>query len=83
MRSTCRRCWVGLKAELGGDDDVFAEGRESFADDFFVDVGAVDFGGVEEGDAALNGGADELDGFGFFRGRAEAEAQAHAAEAEC
>ncbi len=74
---------VGLKAELGGDDDIFAEGREGFADDFFIDVGAVDFGGVEEGDAALDSGADELDGFRFFRGGAEAEAQTHAAEAEC
>ena len=62
---------IGLESELGGDDDVFAEGSESFADDFFVDVGAVDFGGVEEGDAALDGGADELDGFCTFpwRGR--------------
>ena len=74
---------IGLKAELGGNDDVFAEGSKSIADDFFVDVRAIEFGGVEEGDAALYGGADKLDGFGLFRGGAEAEAEAHAAEAEC
>src|ERR1039457_5648124 len=54
---------IGLKAELGGDDDLVAERSESFARDFFVDVGTVDFGGIEESDAALDGGADELDGF--------------------
>ena len=52
---------VEFEAELGGDDDLVAEGREGFADEFFVGEGAVDFGGVEEGDAALDGGADERD----------------------
>jgi hypothetical protein len=39
----------GSKPELGGDDHVFAEGRECFADDLFIDVRAVDLGSVEEG----------------------------------
>jgi hypothetical protein len=37
--------WIGLKTELGSDYDFFAEWSESFADDFFIDIGAVDFGG--------------------------------------
>ena len=75
-------CGVGLEAELGGDDDVLAEGSKGFADDLFVEVGAVDFGGVEEGDAAFDGERMSCDGGGFFDGGAEAEAEAHAAEAE-
>jgi hypothetical protein len=54
---------IGLKTEFCGDDDFFAEWSEGFADDLFVNVGAVDFGGVKESDAALNSAADELDGF--------------------
>ncbi len=73
---------IGLKAELGGNDDVFAERSEGFANDFFIDVRAIDLGRVEEGNAAFHGSADELDSFGLFRRRAEAEAQAHAAQAE-
>jgi hypothetical protein len=46
---------VDVEAELGGDDDLVADGREGFADELFVDEGAVDFGGVEEGDAAVDG----------------------------
>jgi hypothetical protein len=52
---------IGLETELGGDDHVFAEGRECFADDVFVDVRAVDLGSVEERDATLDGGADKFD----------------------
>src|SRR5262249_19844951 len=53
-----------------------------FADEFLVGEGAVDLGGVEEGDAEVHGGADELDPLLFIDGRAVAEAQAHAAEAQ-
>ena len=55
---------------------------ECFADDLFIRVWAVDFRGVIEGDAALGGCADELDGFRLFRRGAESEAQTHAAEAK-
>jgi hypothetical protein len=73
---------VGFEAELGGDDDFSAEGGQGFADELLVDEWAVDLGSVEEGDALLDGGADDLDGFVLFRGGAEAEAEAHAAEAD-
>ena len=73
---------IGLKAELGGDDDVFAEGRQCFAHDLFIDIGAINFGGVEEGDATLDGRADELNSLRFFRRGAKAETQAHASQAE-
>jgi hypothetical protein len=54
---------VGVEGEpeLGGDDDLAAEGFEGFADEFFVDERPVDLGGVEEGDAAFDGGADQGD----------------------
>ncbi len=74
---------IGLETELGGDDHVFAEGRECFADDLFIDVRAVDLGSVEEGDATLDGAANELNSLRFFRCRAKAEAQAHASETKC
>ena len=50
-----------VEAELGRDHDLVAERRERFADELFVGVGAVDFGGVEERDALFIGGADDLD----------------------
>ena len=71
-----------LEAELGGDHDLLAERRERFADQLFVGERAVDLGGVEEGDAALDGGADQRDTLLLLDGRAIAEAQAHAAEAD-
>ena len=74
---------IGLETELGGDDHVFAEGRKCFADDLFVDVRAVDLGSVEERDATLDRGADELNSLRFFCCGAKAEAQAHASETKC
>jgi hypothetical protein len=64
---------IGLETELGGDDHVFADGRECFADDLFIDIWAVDLGSVEERDATLDGGADELDSLRFFRCGAKTE----------
>ena len=48
-------------AELGGDHDLVADRGERFTDEFLVDVGAVDLGGVEERDAAFDGAADHGD----------------------
>jgi len=79
---TADRGGINYPAEFRGDDDLVAEGREGFADKFFVDVRAVNFGGIEEGDAAFEGGADECDAFLLAHGRTEAEAEPHAAEAE-
>ena len=52
---------LDLEAELGGDDHLCAERRERLAHEFFVGERTVDFGGVEEGDAAFDGGPDQGD----------------------
>ena len=48
-------------AELRGDHDLVAYRGERLADEFLVDVWAVDLGGVEEGDAALDRAAQDGD----------------------
>ena len=73
---------VAVESEFGGDDHFVAEGSEGFADEFLVGEGAVDFGGVEEGDALFDGGADDGDHLLLVPGGAVAKAHAHAAEAE-
>src|SRR5205085_7998375 len=53
---------------------------EGFADEFFVGERAVDFGGVEKGDATFDGGANERDAVLLGNCGTEAETEAHAAE---
>jgi hypothetical protein len=66
-----------------GDDDLLAHGREGLADEFLVAIRAVDLGGVEEGDSAVDRGAQQVDHLAAVaRVRAEALAHAHAAEPE-
>ena len=50
-----------LEPELRRDDDLIANRRERFADELFVGERPVRFGGVEERDATINGGADDRD----------------------
>ena len=50
---------VDVGREFGGDDDLVVEGCESFADQFLVGVWAVDLGGVEERDTAVDGGVEQ------------------------
>ena len=50
-----------VEAELRRDHDLIAHRRERLTDELLVREGAVDLGGVEEGDAALTGVADQLD----------------------
>src|SRR5581483_6183847 len=59
-----------------------AEGRESFPDQLFIREGAVDLGSIEEGDAALDRGAQHVDPVLLVNRRAVAEAQPHAPESE-
>ncbi|GAA4343983.1 hypothetical protein GCM10023165_26810 [Variovorax defluvii] len=74
---------VNLEAELGGDGDVVAHRAQRFGHEFFVHVGTIDLGGVEEGDAALVGVADHADARRAVHARAVvAGAVAHAAEAQ-
>ena len=57
-------------------------GCERLADQFLVGERAVGLGRVEEGHAAIVGGADQLDHLGLVGGRPVGGAHAHAAEAE-
>ena len=72
-----------VEAELGRDHDLVADGRERFADELLVRERTVDLGGVEERDAALDGGADQRDHLLPVGERRVALAHAHAAEADC
>ncbi len=71
-----------VEAELRGDDDLVPDGAEGFAQQFLVLVRPVGFRRVEEGDAPIEGGADQLDRFLLLSGRTIAVAQAHASETE-
>ena len=73
---------IEIEAELGGDHHLSAERRQRFAHELLVGEWAVDFGGVEEGDAALDGRADQRDSCLLFDRRTVAKAQPHAAEAD-
>ena len=74
---------IDLEAELGGDRDLVADRCEGLADQFLVDVGAVDFRGVEERDASLLSVANHTDALGPVHARTVmAAAQAHVAEAK-
>ena len=74
---------VDLEAELGGDGDLVADRREGLADQFLVDVGAVDFRGVEERDASLVGVANHADALGPVHARpVVTAAEAHVTEAK-
>ena len=50
-----------IVAELGGDHDLVPDGGQRFAHQFLVRERTVDLGGVEEGDAALDGRTDQRD----------------------
>ncbi len=67
--------------ELRGDDHLLAERAQGVADELLVDVRAVDLGGVEQGDAPLDGAAEDGDHLVAVAGiGAEALAHSHAAE---
>jgi hypothetical protein len=68
--------------ELGGDDDVLANGLQCLTDQLFVVEGAVDLGGVEQGDAPVHCGPEERDHLVSWRSWAERLTHAHAAEAK-
>jgi hypothetical protein len=59
------------------------DGRLSrLADEFFVRERAVGFGSIEEGDAAIDRGANQRDHLCLIAGRTVARAHAHTAEPE-
>ena len=59
-RAACRRR-IDVEAELGGDHHLVADRRQRLADQLLVGERAVDLGGVEERDAAVDRGADQRD----------------------
>ena len=73
---------VDVDAELGGDDHLVADRLQRLADDFLVLERAIDLGGVEEGDAALEGRTDQPDRIRRLHRRAVGLAHPHAAEAD-
>jgi len=77
---TARAGGTKVVPKLGGDDDVFLERLQRLAHDLFVGEGAVDLGGVEEGDAAIDRRPDQRDHLGAVGRRAIARAHPHAAE---
>ena len=52
---------VGDEPELGGDLHLVAAALDGLADDFFAVEGAVDLGGVDVGDAEVEGAVDGAD----------------------
>ena len=62
-RPACLPSRIDVEAELGGDHDLVAHRLQRLADDLLVGERAVDLGGVEEGDAALDRRADQRDPF--------------------
>ena len=71
-----------VEAELGGDGDLVADGRERFSDKLFVRVRAVDLGRIEERDALFVGGTNDLDALVPVGRRSVVGADAHAPGAD-
>jgi hypothetical protein len=61
---------MGHEAELGGDNDLVAPGRDRVADDFLAVERAVDLDGVDVGDAEVECAVDGVDGLGVVQAAA-------------
>ena len=74
---------VGDQAELGGQHHLVPAALQRAADEFLVGVGAVDLGGVDEGDAQLQGAVDGAHGLVVVgAGAGVAVGHAHRAQAD-
>nr|GEU28411.1 hypothetical protein [Tanacetum cinerariifolium] len=71
-----------LKTEFRGDFHFVPKWRKRLADEFFAEVRAVYFGGVEERDAVFIRCANRLDGLFFRNRRVVIAGECHAPEAE-
>ena len=69
-----------MSHELGGDHDLPVVRRKRLPDQLLVDIRAVDLSGVEEGDAAIDGSADQRDHVLPIGPVAIATGHAHAAQ---
>ncbi|MNR41790.1 hypothetical protein D3C85_1602270 [compost metagenome] len=65
---------IAVEPKFGRNHYLIAHRGQRFAHHLFVDVRAVDFGGIEECDAAINRRTDEGNGLRFVRRRAVTEA---------
>lgn len=70
------------EAELGGDHQLVAVRRQGLAEQVFIGVRAVHFGGVEEGHAAFNGRVQQGDALAALDRLAIGMGQAHATQAQ-
>ena len=70
---------VDVEAELCGDHDAVADRPKRFADYLLIVEGAVDLRSVEEGDAPIDGVADQPHAVALGQSRSVALADAHAA----
>ncbi len=79
-RSPRRR--INVKAELRGDHDLVADGRQRFPDQGFVGPGTVDLGSIKQSDAEVVGAANGADALGLFRRLAVGRSEAQGPKAE-
>ena len=63
VESPRARAGVRDEAELGGEHHLVAAALDGTADEFLVDVRAVDLGGVDEGDAEIESAMDGANRF--------------------
>ena len=85
LLSSCPWLATGVRdhAELGGEHDLVAAALDGPADEFLVDVRAVDLGGVDECHPEVEGAVDGADGFGVVAsGAGVGEGHAHGAQAD-
>ena len=74
---------VGDHAELGGEHDPVTVSLQGAPEEFLVGVGAVDLGGVDEGDTQVESPVDGPDRFGVVAaGPGVGVAHAHRAQAD-
>ena len=76
------RLGVDIEAELCGNHHLIPHRLQRFTDHFLIGEGAIDLGGVEEGNAALYRRADQRDTLVLTERSGIAEVQPHAAEAD-
>ena len=62
-----------IEPEFGGNHHLFTEGGESFAHKLFIRERAVNFGGIEKGDASLEGRTNQCDRLQLICGRSVAK----------
>ena len=71
-----------IEPKLGGDHHFPADRSEGFADQLFVQEGAVNFGRVKESDAAIHRSLEQFRHLLFVFGWAVGEAHSHAAKTD-